>query len=139
MGSRARRKARREAFEQMQFSKLMVIFSVFFSVFFLLISLIITLAVPDLDPMIMTAVITMCGAILATTFVWYFKKSQAENSVKIYVGAYKSIIKFRQKYGLNNDELCNRIEESMLQNLDDTAEAHMDNANELIEKVEVNI
>ena len=139
MSSKARRKARREAFEQMQFSKLMVIFSIFFSVFFLLISLIITLAVPDLDPMVMTAVITMCGAILATTFVWYFKKSQAENSVKIYVGAYKSIIKFRQKYGLNNDELCNRIEESMLQNLDEVAEAHMDNANELVEKMEVNI
>ena len=139
MGRRARRRARREAFEQMQFSTLIVIFSIFFSVFFLLISLIIALAVPDLDPMIMTAVITMCGAILATTFVWYFKKSQAENSVKIYVGAYKSIIKFRQKYGLNNDELCNRIEDSMLQNLDDVSEMHMDNANEIIEKVEVNI
>lgn len=139
MGSRAKRRARREAFEQIQFSKLMVLFSVIFSVFFLLVALIITLAVPDLDPMVMTAVVTMCGAILATTFVWYFKKSQAENSVKIYVGAYKSIIKFRQKYGLNNEELCDRIENSMLQNLDDVAENHMDNANELIEKVEVNI
>jgi hypothetical protein len=117
----------------------MVLFSVVFSVFFLLVALIITLAVPDLDPMVMTAVVTMCGAILATTFVWYFKKSQAENSVKIYVGAYKSIIKFRQKYGLNNDELCDRIENSMLQNLDDISEAHMDNAHELLEKVEVNV
>ena len=140
MGSKLRRrKARKEAFEQIQFSKLIVLFSVIFSIFFLCIAIIVALTAPELDPMITTAIITICGAILTTTFVWYFKKSQAENSVKIYVGAYKSIIKFRQKYGLNNDELCDRIEESMLQNLDDTAETHMDNANELIEKMEVNI
>lgn len=139
MGSKAKRKARREAFEQIQFSKLIVLFSIFFSIFFLCIAIIIALVAPELDPIIMTAIITMCGTILATTFVWYFKKSQAENSVKIYVGAYKSIIKFRQKYGLNNDELCDRIEYSMLQNLDDVAETHMDNANELIEKMEVNV
>lgn len=139
MGSRAKRRARREAFEQMQFSKLMVIFSIIFSVFFLCIAIIVALIAPELDPMVMTAVISMCGAILATTFVWYFKKAQAENSVKIYVGAYKNIIKFRQKYGLKNDDICDKIEESMLQNLDDVAESHMDNANELIEKVEVNI
>jgi hypothetical protein len=97
------------------------------------------LAAPELDPMIVTSVVGICGAILATTFVWYFKKAQAENSVKIYVGAYKSIIKFRQKYGLDNDNICDRIEESMLQNLDDISEAHMDNAHELLEKVEVNV
>ena len=139
MGRRAKRRARREAFEQMQFSKLMVLFSIIFSIFFLCIAIIVALVAPELDPMITTAIITMCGAIIATTFVWYFKKSQAENSVKIYVGAYKSIMKLRQKYGLENDELCDRIENSVLQNLDDVAESHMDNANEIIEKVEVNI
>ena len=139
MGSKSKWRRRREAFEQIQFSKLMVLFSVIFSVFFICIAIIVALAVPELDPAVMTAVIAVCGTILATTFVWYFKKAQAENSVKIYVGAYKSIIKFRQKYGLNNDELCDKIEDSMLQNLDDVAESHMDNATELLEKVEVNI
>lgn len=138
MGNAAR-KRRREAIEQCQFSKLMVCFSVVFSVFFLLISLLIALCASDLDPMIITAMIGVCGGILATTFVWYFKKAQAENSVKIYVNAYKSIIKFRKKYDLDNDELCDRIEESMLQNLDDVAESHMDNATEILEKMEVNI
>ena len=139
MGRAARRRRRREAIEQCQFSKLMVCFSIVFSVFFIIISLIIAVCAKELDPMVITAMIGMCGAILATTFVWYFKKAQAENSVKIYISAYKSIIKFRQKYKLENDELCDRIEESMLQNLDDVAESHMDNATELLEKVEVNI
>lgn len=125
--------------DQIQFSKLMVLFAVVFSIFFIIVSLIIALCAPELDPLITTTVIGVCGTILATTFVWYFKKAQAENSVKIYVGAYKSIIKFRQKYKLQDDELCDRIENSMLQNLDDVAEGHMDDATSVLEKVEVNI
>lgn len=138
MGKKSKHKAN-EIIEYIQFSKIIVIFAVVFSIFFLCIALIMALAAPELDPMIITAVVGICGGILATTFVWYFKKAQAENSVKIYVGAYKSIIKFRQKYGLDNDNICDRIEESMLQNLDDISEAHMDNAHELLEKVEVNV
>lgn len=138
MGKKSKHKVN-ETIEYIQFSKIIVIFAVVFSIFFLCIALIMALAAPELDPMIITAVVGICGGILATTFVWYFKKAQAENSVKIYVGAYKSIIKFRQKYGLDNDNICDRIEESMLQNLDDISEAHMDNANELLEKVEVNV
>jgi hypothetical protein len=125
--------------DQIQFSKLMVLFAVVFSMLFIIVSLIIALCAPELDPLITTTVIGVCGTILATTFVWYFKKAQAENSVKIYVGAYKSIIKFRQKYKLQDDELCDRIENSMLQNLDDVAEGHMDDATSVLEKVEVNI
>lgn len=139
MGKKSRHKINNTEIEYIQFSKIIVIFAVIFSVFFLCIALLMALAAPELDPMIATSVIGICGAILATTFVWYFKKAQAENSVKIYVGAYKSIIKFRQRYGLNNDDICDRIEESMLQNLDDISEAHMDNAHELLEKVEVNV
>lgn len=125
--------------EQIQFSKLMVLFAIVFSMFFITISLIIALCAPDLDPLITTSVIGVCGTILATTFVWYFKKAQAENSVKIYVGAYKSIIKFKQKYKLKDDELCDKLENSILQNLDDVAESHMDDATTVLEKVEVNI
>ena len=125
--------------EQIQFSKLMVLFAIVFSMFFITISLIIALCAPDLDPLITTSVIGVCGTILATTFVWYFKKAQAENSVKIYVGAYKSIIKFKQKYKLKDDELCDKLENSILQNLDDVAESHMDDATAVLEKVEVNI
>jgi len=139
MGKKSKHRIGNTEVEYIQFSKIIVIFAVIFSIFFLCIALIMALAAPELDPMIVTSVIGICGAILATTFVWYFKKAQAENSVKIYVGAYKSIIKFRQRYGLNNDDICDRIEESMLQNLDDISEAHMDNAHELLEKVEVNV
>ena len=139
MGKKSKHRISNTEIEYIQFSKIIVIFAVIFSIFFLCIALIMALAAPELDPMIVTSVVGICGAILATTFVWYFKKAQAENSVKIYVGAYKSIIKFRQQYGLNNDNICDRIEESMLQNLDDISEAHMDNAHELLEKVEVNV
>ena len=139
MGKKSKHRIGNTEVEYIQFSKIIVIFAVIFSIFFLCIALIIALAAPELDPMIITSVVGICGAILATTFVWYFKKAQAENSVKIYVNAYKSIIKFRQRYGLNNDDICDRIEESMLQNLDDISEAHMDNAHELLEKVEVNV
>ena len=139
MGKKSKHRIGNTEVEYIQFSKIIVIFAVIFSIFFLCIALIMALAAPELDPMIVTSVVGICGTILATTFVWYFKKAQAENSVKIYVGAYKSIIKFRQRYGLNNDDICDRIEESMLQNLDDISEAHMDNAHELLEKVEVNV
>ena len=139
MGKRSRHRVDSDEVEYIQFSKIMVIFAIVFSIFFLCTGLIIALAAPDVDPVIITAVIAICGTTLATTFVWYFKKAQAENSVKIYVGAYKSIIKFRQKYGLETETLCDRIEESILQNLDDVSEAHMDNAHELLEKVEVSV
>lgn len=139
MGKKSKYKTKNEVIEYIQFSKIIVIFAIVFSIFFLCTALIIALVAPELDPMIITAIVGVCGGILATTFVWYFKKAQAENSVKIYVSAYKSIIKFRQKYGLDNDTICDRIEESVLQNLDDVSEAHMDNANELLEKVEVSI
>ena len=123
---------------QYQFSKIIVTFAILFSTFFLCASLTLSVLVKDLDPMITSTLIGSCGVIMATTFVWYFKKAQAENSVKLYVSAYKSIIAFRQRLGLETEDLCNRIEEAIVQNLDDVAETHMDNANELIEKVEVN-
>ena len=124
--------------QQYQFSKIMVTFAILFSTFFLTASLVLSVIVKDLDPMIISTLIGSCGVIMATTFVWYFKKAQAENSVKLYVSAYKRIITFRQKLGLETENLCDRIEEALIQNLDDVAESHMDNANEPIEKVEVN-
>ena len=121
-----------------QFSKIIVTFAILFSTFFLTASLALSVIFRDLDPMITSTLIGSCGVIMATTFVWYFKKAQAENSVKLYVSAYKTIIAFRQRLGLETEDLCNRIEEAIIQNLDDVSESHMDNANEPIEKVEVN-
>ena len=124
--------------QQYQFSKIIVTFAILFSTFFLTASLVLSVVVKDLDPMVTSTLIGACGVIMATTFVWYFKKAQAENSVKLYVNAYKTIIAFRQRLGLETEDLCNRIEEAIIQNLDDVSESHMDNANEPIEKVEVN-
>ena len=119
---------------KVHFSKIIIILCIIFAIVCCTVAVLIPMA-----DTIAIALITAGGGLASTAIIFNLKKSQAENSVKIYVGAYKIIMKLRQKYGLENDELCDRIENSVLQNLDDVAESHMDNANEIIEKVEVNI
>ena len=49
------------------------------------------------------ALITACGAVGVTAVVWNLKKSQTENTVKIYTEAYKDMIKFKKEMGIKED------------------------------------
>ena len=53
---------------------------------------------------ISVALIAAVGAILATSIVFYFKKTQAENTIKIYLHAYEELMRMKREDGDNDIE-----------------------------------
>ena len=96
------------------------------------------IAVAILMPMsesVSIAIIGVCGTIATTTMIWNLKKSQSENTMRIYMSTYKEILKLKQEFG--NTEECSELIESMEQNMQgkiDTAiNDSIDDANSTIE------
>lgn len=113
-----------------QFSKIMVIISLLIAIA--------GVAVAILMPMsesVSIAIIGVCGTIATTTMIWNLKKSQSENTMRIYMSTYKEILKLKQEFG--NTEECSELIESMEQNMQgkiDTAiNDSIDDANSTIE------
>ena len=113
-----------------QFSKIMVIISLLIAIA--------GIAVAILMPMsesVSIAIIGVCGTIATTTMIWNLKKSQSENTMRIYMSTYKEILKLKQEFG--NTEECSELIESMEQNMQgkiDTAiNDSIDDANSTIE------
>ena len=113
-----------------QFSKIMVIISLLIAIT--------GIAVAILMPMsesVSIAIIGVCGTIATTTMIWNLKKSQSENTMRIYMSTYKEILKLKQEFG--NTEGCSELIESMEQNMQgkiDTAiNDSIDDANSTIE------
>ena len=67
--------------------------------------------------------------------IWNLKKSQSENTMRIYMSTYKEILKLKQEFG--NTEECSELIESMEQNMqgkiDTTINDSIDDANSTIE------
>ena len=113
-----------------QFSKIMVIISLLIAIA--------GIAVAILMPMsesVSIAIIGVCGTIATTTMIWNLKKSQSENTMRIYMSTYKEILKLKQEFG--NTEECSELIESMEQNMqgkiDTTINDSIDDANSTIE------
>lgn len=72
-----------------------------------------------------------------TSIVWYLKKSQAENTVKIYLGAYRKILKLKQEMNEDTSETLNQMEYEILGKLNSNISMAMDEATSPIERQDV--
>ena len=86
----------------------------------------------ELATEICISLITAAGALGSTAVVWNLKKSQAENTIKIYLSAYKEIIELKQ-----DDSLINDMEEQIITKIDGCIEENLNDATTLIEKQEI--
>lgn len=118
-----------------QFSKLIVIAC--FALSILGIALATTLSIVGLSEMVASAIITAYGCMGITSIVWYLKKAQSENTVKIYLGAYKEILNLKTKAGEDGFETINQMETEILGKLNSNISAAMDEANAPIERQDI--
>ena len=121
-----------------QFSKLTVIACLSVSMFGL-IGMIICAIKFTLDPTITASGMAAFGCLGITAEVWNLKKSQAENTVKIYLATYKEIIELKKQYGEDPSEFIGTIEDDILGKVDSTLDTAMDDAATPIERQDINI
>jgi hypothetical protein len=93
----------------------------------------------EISETVSVALIGVWGAVLTTTIVFYLRKSQAENTIKIYMGSYKEILKLKKKYGEDCDELINQMENGMEDRIGNTLNSSLDEATAPIELEKPNI
>jgi len=77
-----------------QFSKLIVLVV---TILFLT-SLVTTYLLPGIDDTVRLTEITVTGGIFSSTVIWYMKKSQQENVVKLKIGLLKNIAEVEYEY-----------------------------------------
>lgn len=114
-----------------QFSKLITILCVLIVIVTLIVIPILAIYW-ELATEICISLITAAGALGSTAVVWNLKKSQAENTIKIYLSAYKEIIELKQ-----DNSLINNMEEQIITKIDDCVEENLNDATTLIEKQEI--
>lgn len=117
--------------QKIQFSKKIAIVTTILFIFTLLLSYF----CPAADPAYNVAAIGVAGSIQLTTFVWYLKKSQAENVVKLQTAYVRELSEIRFEYnkkmaelGLADerfDEICDNAEMTGMERLDERADEAM--------------
>ena len=83
------------------------------------------------------ALIGAFGSIVATTLIWFLKKSQVENNTKIYMEAYKDIAMFKINHGEDASDLLQNVENNMIDKMDNNINEAINEGASLIEQVEV--
>lgn len=74
----------------MQYSKILILLCLFLSVIGIGVTIWAS-AVFFLAESVACAIVGVCGSLAITAVVWMLKKSQAENTMKIYIAAYEKI------------------------------------------------
>ena len=80
------------------------------------------------------AIIAALGSVSLTSVVFYYRKAQAENTVKLYVSSYAEIIKMKKAFGEDSSDIMQSMEDGMLGKLDATLNQTLDEATAPIEK-----
>lgn len=119
-----------------QFSKLIITICIGIAVFGILLAILGSILF-CLSEVVASATITTCGCIGVTSIVWYLKKSQAENTVKIYLGAYRKILKMKKEMNENTSETINQMEYEILGKLNSNISMAMDEATAPIERQDI--
>ena len=118
-----------------QFSKLIVIICVLLSIVGILLATV--LSIVGLSEVVASAIITAYGCMGITSIVWYLKKAQSENTVKIYLGAYKEILQLKVNAGEDGAETIDQMESDILGKLNSNLSMAMDEANAPIERQDI--
>lgn len=119
-----------------QFSKIMIVMCIAIAIIGILIAVIGNIFF-CLSEVVASAVITACGCIGVTSIVWYLKKSQAENTVKIYLGAYRKILKMKKEMNEDTSETISQMEYEILGKLNSNISLAMDEATTPIERQDI--
>lgn len=91
----------------------------------------------SLSETVAAALIASFGCLGVTSVVWLMKKSQTENTVKIYMEAYKEVIKYKHEMGEETIDLVENLESDMLGKMTNTLDDALSDSTSLIEKQEV--
>lgn len=119
-----------------EFSKMIVIIVAVSAIIFFIATLLATLFL-GLPETVACAIIAALGAIILTTVVWYYKKAQAENTIKLYLASYNVILKLKKKYGEEIDSTLNEMESNIIGKMDDALNESITDATSLIEQQSV--
>ena len=114
-----------------QFSKIITILCIGVTLLFLITVPVLSIIFNLTEP-ICAALITTAGVLGSTAVKKKKKKSQAGNTIKIYLSAYKEIIELKQ-----NDSLIDNMEEQIITRIDGCIEENLNDATTLIEKQEI--
>lgn len=115
-----------------QFSKLIIIFCLLIMVLGTF-GAIVAYVLFAISESIICSLIAAAGGCGMTAVVWYLKKSQAENTMKMYLSAYKDIASFRISNGENAEDILNQAEENLLYKMNYSADMSLDEATSPIE------
>ena len=118
-----------------QFSKIIVISCITLSIVGILLATI--LSIIGLSEVVASSIIGAYGCMGITSIVWYLKKAQSENTVKIYLGAYKEILQLKTQAGEDRINTIEQMESEMLGKLNSNLSMAMDEANASIERQDI--
>lgn len=121
--------------QNFQFSKKIVITCFILSTIAILLAL--TLSLFGISEIIASSIIAAYGCMGVTSIVWYLKKAQSENIVKIYLGAYKEILELKNNANENQYETIEQMESEILGKLNSNLSLAMDEANSPIERQDI--
>lgn len=88
------------------------------------------------------AIVGMCGSLAITAVVWMLKKSQAENTVKIYLSAYEKVLKMNnsptnEQNAENNFLLQQQMKEKLLSGMNNAIDMALAESTAPIEKHDI--
>ncbi len=90
-----------------------------------------------LDMTVGAAIVAACGCLGVTAEVWSLKKSQAENTVKIYLGAYRDILELKKQYSEDVTDTITEMESDILGKVDETLDNTLSDATAAIERQDI--
>lgn len=117
--------------DKFQFSKGVTIFSLFFAVVGISAAAASSVLF-GLNESTAAAIIAACGGLAITDIVWYLKKSQAENTMKLYLSSFKEIAQMKQDMSI-----LDNMEDKILTEMEESIDASLDDATSLIEKQDI--
>ena len=91
----------------------------------------------SLSETVAAALIASFGCLGVTSVVWLMKKSQTENTVKIYMEAYKEVIKYKHEMVEETTDLVEGLKGDILGKMTGTLDDALSVSTSLIEKQEV--
>lgn len=100
-----------------------ILFSAIFSVFF------------QMSETVAAAIIGAGGCLGVTAVVWNLKKSQAENTIKLYLYSYKEILKLKKEDG--DLEFIDMAGDDMLNKINSTLDTALSDATSPIERQDI--
>ena len=117
--------------DKFQFSKGVTIFSLFVAVVGISAAAASSVLF-GLNESIAAAIIAACGGLAITDIVWYLKKSQAENTMKLYLSSFKEIAQMKQDMSI-----LDNMEDKILTEMEESIDVSLDDATSLIERQDI--